>query len=92
MHLIKLCVGIETARAIRTGRRSAGEAEGLPASPRVDPPHPAHARGRRRVLDSGSLYWVIKGIDPSRARKSLELREETDAEGRSLCGIVLDIR
>jgi hypothetical protein len=40
------------------------------------------------VLKSGSLYWVIKGSIRAR-QKIVELREETDGEGRTMCGLVL---
>jgi len=40
------------------------------------------------VLGSGSLYWVIKGMIQAR-QPIRDLRGETDAEGRSLCAIVL---
>jgi len=44
---------------------------------------------RDEVLDGGSLYWVIKGVIQLRQRIT-DLREEMNAEGRSMCGIVFD--
>lgn len=90
MHLIKLCVGIESFeqlaawQAVRLENyRRAGAPEELIHRTRHAP------RQAAAVLASGSLYWVIKGMIQGR-QKVLELREDTDAEGRSLCGIVLD--
>jgi hypothetical protein len=90
MHLIKLCVGIDTAaelihwqaHRLETLRR-AGKPLELVHRTRQMP------KRRQEVLAGGSLYWVIKGQVQLRQR-ILDLREETDVEGRSLCGIVFD--
>jgi hypothetical protein len=90
MHLIKLCVGIENpaeliswqAQRLKTLQRQGKTAE-LVHRTRHMP------KKRLEVLDGGSLYWVIKGIVQLR-QPILDLREETDAEGRKLCGIVFD--
>ncbi len=89
MHLIKLCVGVDTVeqlaswQTIRLERqRRTGAVQELVHRTRHTP------RQRAAVLESGSLYWVIKGFVRARQR-ILDLREETDAEGRTLCGIVL---
>ena len=90
MHLIKLCVGIDSVeelaawQAMRLEKLSAA---GAPA----ELMHRTRQTPRRgdAVVESGSIYWVIKGFVRAR-QKILELREMTDAEGRSLCGIVLD--
>jgi hypothetical protein len=90
MHLIKLCVGIDSAEELATRQAMrlevqlrAGLAQELVHRTRQMP------RQRQAVLKSGSLYWVIKGFVRARQR-ILDLREETDGEGRTLCGIVLD--
>jgi hypothetical protein len=90
MHLIKLCVGVESAaeliawqaHRLKTLRRAGNPAE-LVHRTRHMP------KKRLEVLDGGSLYWVIKGSIQLRQRV-IDLREETDAEGRALCAIVFD--
>jgi len=89
MHLIKLCVGIDSAdeliawqaHRLETMRRSGAPAE-LVHRTRQMP------KRRDKVLAGGSLYWVIKGVIQLR-QGILDLRAETDAEGRPLCGILL---
>ena len=90
LHLIKLCVGIEKpaeliarqAHRLDTMRRS-----GLPA----ELVHRTRQMPKRRndVLNGGSLYWVIKGVIQLRQRV-IDLREEANDEGRSMCAIVFD--
>jgi hypothetical protein len=90
MHLIKLCVGIETAAELihwqahrLEALRRAGERLELMHRTRQMP------KRRQEVLAGGSLYWVIKGQVQLRQR-IIDLREATDAEGRSLCAIIFD--
>ena len=90
MHLIKLCVGVDTLEELAAWQamrletfRKAGAPEELIHRTRQTP------RRGDEVVKSGSLYWVIKGFVRARQR-IVELRELTDAEGRGLCGIVLD--
>jgi hypothetical protein len=88
MHLIKLCVGIESVEEL-----AAWQATRLETMKRAKvKPELVHRtrqtpRLRQEVLKSGSLYWVIKGFVRARQR-IVDLREETDSEGRGLCGIV----
>ncbi len=90
MHLIKLCVGVDTLEEL-----SAWQAMRLETFRRVGAPEELIHRTRSTprqgpaVVKSGSLYWAIKGVIRAR-QKILELRPETDAAGRSLCGVVLD--
>ncbi|MBX2805668.1 MAG: DUF1489 domain-containing protein [Hyphomicrobiales bacterium] len=90
MHLIKLCVGVDTLdelRAYQTLRlenaRKLGVPEELVHRTRQMP------KKHRDIEDSGSLYWVIKGAIRAR-QKILQLRPEEDSEGKSLCCIVFD--
>lgn len=90
MHLIKLCVGIDTVEQLASWQvmrlekqRRSGVPQELAHRTRQTP------RQRAEVLKSGSIYWVIKGFVRARQR-ILDLREETDGEGRPLCAIVLD--
>jgi len=82
LHLIKLCVGIDSIEELErhiTRRAARGE---IIHTTRQTP------RQADAVLDGGSLYWVIKGMIQAR-QPIFDLRSETDAEGRSLCAIVL---
>jgi hypothetical protein len=97
MHLIKLCVGVESVEHLAT--LQAVRLERLRA---FDQPaefiHRTRQMPRQRdaiLTAGGSLYWVIKGAVRAR-QKILDLREETVVEGNTgnpgdgkLCGIVL---
>lgn len=83
LHLIKLCVGVESLddlRAWRTERAKGGH------SPIV---HTRQTPKRAaEILDGGSLYWVIKGSVLVRQRI---LKIETlETGGQSRCEILLD--
>lgn len=86
LHLIKLCVGIESPAQLRAhqhGRRLAiGDA--LVHTTRMIP------RRAEEIVPGGSLYWVMKGA--VRCRQTiLALEPITDPEtGRSACRIHLD--
>ena len=90
VHLIKLCVGVETARELaewQTERlkrlTQAGKTPELCHRTLQTP------RRRAGLLDGGSLYWVIKGFVLVRQRV-LDLRADAKEDGTSCCGIVLD--
>jgi hypothetical protein len=90
MHLIKLCVGVDSVEQLAAWQTIRLEKLGLAGAPRELIHRTRHKpRQAEAVLKHGSLYWVIKGSIKAR-QKILELREETDAEARTLCGIVLD--
>jgi hypothetical protein len=86
LHLVKLCVGIESPdqlRALQHGRRLAvGDA--LVHTTRMMP------RRADEIVPGGALYWVMKGA--IRCRQAIvDLESVTDAEsGRSACRIHLD--
>jgi hypothetical protein len=90
VHLIKLCVGVETIEELATW-----QAERLKRLKRarrtVELCHRTMQMPRRReeVLDEGSLYWVIKGFVLVRQRV-LDLRPDVKEDGTACCGIVLD--
>ena len=90
VHLIKLCVGVETAKELADWQderlkhlRRAGETPELCHRTLQTP------RRRDGVLDGGSLYWVIKGFVLVRQRV-LDLRADVKDDGIACCGIVLD--
>lgn len=90
LHMIKLCVGVETVDEIvewidqdLARKRSLGlEAEDT---------HVTRMMPRRiaELLDGGSLYWVVKGQVQCRQRL-LDLRPVTGADGIERCEIVFD--
>jgi hypothetical protein len=90
VHLIKLCVGVDTVRELadwqaeRVNRlQTAGKRPELCHRTLQTP------RRRDEVLDGGSLYWVIKGFVLVRQRV-LDLRPDVKDDGTACCGIVLD--
>jgi hypothetical protein len=90
VHLLKLCVGVETVQDLRDWQAArlkaltrAGKTPELCHRTRQTP------RRREEILDGGSLYWVVKGIVAVRQR-ILDLRADTKDDGTPCCGIVLD--
>jgi hypothetical protein len=90
VHLIKLCVGVESVSELaawqqeRTQRLAReGKAPDLCHRTLQTP------RRRDDVLQGGSLYWVIKGYVLARQR-ILDLRPDVKDDGTACCGIVLD--
>lgn len=90
MHLIKLCVGVDTLDDLRAyqsmrleNARKTGAPQELVHRTRQMP------KRRKDIEGTGSLYWVIKGVVRARQR-ILQLRPEENAEGRSFCAIVFD--
>ena len=92
LHLIKLCVGAESAddqRAWIEARQAERKAKGLdPRSRHVTRMWPKRAD---ELLDGGSLYWVIKGV--LQARQQIEdLLEVTGEDGIRRCAIIMSPR
>lgn len=90
LHLIKLCVGVDTVEeleAFRDRRVAEREARGEPAVSR----HVTRMTPKRaeEVLEGGSLYWVIKRVIQCRQR-IIRLEEVTDSDGTKRCAIVMD--
>ncbi|PIW27673.1 MAG: DUF1489 domain-containing protein [Rhodobacterales bacterium CG15_BIG_FIL_POST_REV_8_21_14_020_59_13] len=90
LHLIKLCVGIDTVEdleAYRIQRSKEQSARGVPIqSVHVTRMFPKQAE---RLLDGGSLYWVIKRVVQCRQR-ILSLDEIVGEDGIRRCAIVMD--
>ena len=89
VHLIKLCVGVETVNELADWQD-----ERLKRLKRENkPPELCHRtlqtpRRRDEILDGGSLYWVIKGYVLVRQR-IVDLRADEKEDGTACCGIVL---
>ena len=90
LHLIKLCVGVETVqdladwqaerlKRLKRARKTAELCHRTLQTP----------RRRDEVLAGGSLYWVIRGFVLVRQRV-LDLRPDVKDDGVACCGIVLD--
>ena len=90
VHLIKLCVGVDTvneladwqAERLKRLKRAGKVAELCHRTLQMP-------RRRHEVLDGGSLYWVIKGFVLVRQRV-LDMRPDVKDDGIACCGIVLD--
>ncbi len=90
VHLIKLCVGIESPEhlaAVQRRRLDSARRDGLP--PVLH--HRTRQRPRRadEILAGGSLYWVIRGFVRLRQRV-VGIEPTVDADGVPRCLLVLD--
>jgi len=90
VHLIKLCVGVDSLQDLKDWQterlkslRKGGQTPELCHRTSQTP------RRRDEVLDGGCLYWVIKGLILVRQRV-LALRPDRKDDGTACCGIVLD--
>lgn len=89
LHILKLCVGVDTAEEL-----AAWQAKKLKAmrarNPKARLMHVTRMTPKRRddILDGGSIYWVMKGFITVRQR-ILDLAPVQDG-GIPHCGIVLD--
>ena len=87
LHLIKLCVGIDSVEDLIAWRARAevkARAEGrLPASEHVTRMWPKRAD---EILDGGSLFWVIKGMVLVRQRITA-FTARTGSDGIRRCAI-----
>lgn len=90
VHLVKLCVGIDSIAELVQYREEMAKKRGRSKKPLEDS-HWTRSFPRRaeEVLDGGSLYWVIRGQICVRHR-ILRLDEVEDDEGRAYCAIVYD--
>jgi len=90
VHLIKLCVGVETVQDLAAWQEErlkclacAGKPAELCHRTRQTP------KRRKEVVEGGSLYWVIRSFVLVRQR-IIELRPDRKDDGTACCGIVLD--
>ncbi len=89
IHLIKLCVGVDSVDDLEAWiaqRQAQRRLEGQPAeqihTTRMTPKRQAE------LLDGGSLYWVIKGAVLAR-QPIIDLRAVTGEDGIKRCQIVM---
>lgn len=90
LHLIKLCVGIDTVEELESYRRQRSQ-EQLARGEALRSVHVTRMfpKQAERLLDGGSLYWVIKRVIQCRQR-ILSLDEVTGEDGVRRCAIVMD--
>ncbi len=90
LHLIKLCVGVDSIEDLREWQterlaqlKKRGQKLELKHTTRMVP------KRREELLDGGSLYWVIKGYMYVR-QPLIDIRPFVDKEGVSRCHLVYD--
>lgn len=90
MHMIKLCVGVESIEDLEHYRarvKATAQARGENwQSMHVTRMFPKQAA---KILDGGSLYWVIKRVIQVRQR-IIDLQEVVGEDGIKRCAIVMD--
>lgn len=82
IHLVKLCVGVETFDELNAY---------VEAAPGVTRSHVTRMwpKQETQLLQGGSLYWVIKGVIQGR-QKIAGLEEQIGTDGVRRCRIVLE--
>jgi len=92
LHLIKLCVGIDSVDELAKWQKHR-LAQLRKRNPKARLRHVTRMTPKREddVLDGGSLYWVIKGYVRVHQR-IIGLRPATNAAGEPACAIELDRR
>src|SRR5262245_27732111 len=88
LHLIKLCVGVDTVKELEDWIR---EKRKRTRGKRTEHVHVTRMVPKRtdELLDGGSLYWVIRGHVSCRQRlKAVQPFRDRDGVGR--CRLVLD--
>jgi hypothetical protein len=85
LHLLKLCVGIDSVDELRRFTREREKAPGA-VHAHVTRMRPSRAG---ELLDGGSLYWVIKGQISAR-QKLVGLEDFVGPDGVRRCALRLD--
>lgn len=90
VHLIKLCVGIESLSHL-SERQSHRLAEAAAAGQEGVLRHLTRSTPRRRdeILDGGSIYWVIKGATRARQR-IVDIDTAINYKGLPRCALIVD--
>jgi hypothetical protein len=88
LHLIKLCVGVDSVQDLEAWIRQKLKAR--PKGSRREHIHTTRMVPKRadELLDGGSLYWVIRGQVTCR-QKLIAIRPFRDREGVGRCRLVL---
>jgi len=88
IHLIKLCVGVDSVEDLLDYRKRAA-ARAQREGRAYEPGHTTRMTPKRRdeILDGGSLYWVIKGAIQARS-PMVDIRPFTDTDGIGRCRLV----
>lgn len=81
LHLIKLCVGVDSVAELAAWIAARDEGHGH--TTRMTP------KRKDELLDGGSLYWVIKGQIACR-QKLLDLQAVRGEDGIGRCRLVLE--
>lgn len=90
LHLIKLCVGVDSIEELADWQRSRiAEQKKAGRAPRISHTTFQTPKREAELLDGGSLYWVIKGSVQVRQRL-IGFEEGKKADGRPACRILLD--
>jgi len=94
VHLVKLCVGIDSVDELVQYRESLMQKKlkgRKGKSVVLEDSHWTRSKPKRaeEVLDGGSLYWVIRGRICARHR-ILRLDDVEDEAGKTYCAIVYD--
>lgn len=90
VHLIKLCVGIDSIEQLEDWRQRHAQTREIDGNPLAHV-HVTRMWPKRadEILSGGSLYWVIKGEIQCRQR-IVDLAERIGADGIRRCAIVMD--
>jgi len=88
LHLIKLCVGVDSVKDLRDWIKEKRKATKGATTEHIHTTRMMPKRGEE-LLGGGSLYWVIRGEIMCR-QKLKAIRPFTDKEGISRCRLVLD--
>lgn len=89
VHLVKLCVGVETVDQLAAWQEARWQARD--ADPSLPPiGHVTRMTPKRRdeIIEGGSLYWVIKGMILVR-QEITAIENLVDGEGIKRCRLVL---
>ena len=90
IHLIKLCVGIDSVAHLSERQKfRLAQANGAGRVPELFHRTRQMPRRREELLTDGSLYWVITGVVLAR-QKIIDLREVRGDDGIKRCDIILD--
>jgi hypothetical protein len=90
LHLIKLCVGVDSIRELDEWIKERLAEKKKKKQP-LEHIHTTRMMPTQKeaLLDGGSLYWVIKGVISCR-QKLIDLRPFADKEGVKRCRVVME--